>query len=102
MNQDMSAKCYIEEYRNAKGLLTARLREKVTGRSVALHGAPSVADKRHFVRFMNAAGASRTAVPDVFTKDGNEDCIVISGDVDIDSPDELRFVHNEHISYLFA
>ncbi|MCI4659727.1 hypothetical protein [Cryobacterium zhongshanensis] len=102
MDQGTSTKCYIEEIDNGKGRLSARLREKGTGRRVDLRGVVSVADKRHFTRFMNAVGASKTSVPDVFTKDGDHDCIVISGDVDIDSPDELRFVHNDNISYLFA
>jgi hypothetical protein len=102
MDQGTSTKCYIEEYDNGKGRLSARLREKGTGRPVALRGVVSLSDRRHFTRFMNAAGASKTEVPDVFTKDGDHDCIIISGDVEIDSPDELRFVHNDHISYLVA
>lgn len=102
MDQGTSTKCYIEEYQNGKGRLSARLREKGTGRKVDLRGVVSLADKRHFTRFMNAAGASKSTAPGFFMKDVEQDCIVISGSVDIDSPDELRFVHNDDICYQVA
>ena len=35
-------------------------------------------------------------------KDGDEDCIVVSGELDFDAPDEIRFIYNEKLSYLFA
>jgi len=102
LDEGVSTNCYLEEYLNPKGVLTMRLREKVTGRKVGLRGSSSAADKRHFIRFMNAAGVSRSRVPAVFSKDCEQDCIVISGDVDIDSADELMFIHNDNITYMFA
>lgn len=41
-------------------------------------------------------------MPDVFSKDGDQDCVVVSGDVDFSAPDEIRFIYNEKLSYLFA
>lgn len=41
-------------------------------------------------------------MPDVFTKDGEEDCISVTGDLDFDAPDEMRFIYNERLEYVFA
>lgn len=95
-----STKCYIEEYKNEQGQLSARLREKGTGRKVDL--GLTLDGKQHFLRFLSAAGANKAAMPDVFTRDGQEDCILVSGDLDFDAPDELRFTYNEKLSYTFA
>jgi hypothetical protein len=40
-------------------------------------------------------------MPDAFTKDGDSDCIIVTGDLDFDAPDEIRFVNNDRLSYLF-
>lgn len=99
MAQVKSTKCYIEEYRNDQGQLSARLREKVTGRKVDL-GIATLEGRQAFLRFLSAAGATKTAIPDAFTKDGDKDCVVVSGDLDFDAPDEIRFIHNDNLSYL--
>jgi len=101
MSQQKSTRCYIEEYVGGQGKPGARLREKATGRKVDL-GTTTAQDAEHFLRFLQVAQVSRAAMPDVFSKDGNEDCIVIAGDVDFDAPDEIRFIHNDNLSYLFA
>lgn len=101
MSQIKSTKCYIEEYKNERGQLSARLREKATGRKVDL-GIATVEGKQHFLQFLGTAGANKAATPDAFSRDGDEDCILISGDLDFDAPDEIRFIHNEKLSYLFA
>ncbi len=44
----------------------------------------------------------RNEVPEVFTKDGDTDCVVVSGDLDFDAPDEIRYIFNERLSYLFG
>ena len=31
-------------------------------------------------------------MPDVFTRDSEEDCVMVSGDLDFDAPDEIRFI----------
>lgn len=101
MGQVMSTKCYIEEYETERGQLGARLREKSTGRKVDL-GLTTPEGKTHFLRFLSAAAVNKAAVPDVFSRDGDADCIIVSGDIDFDAPDELRFIHNGKLSYLFA
>jgi hypothetical protein len=55
----------------------------------------------HFLRFPQVAQVSRSEMPHLFSKDQDEDCIVISGDVDFDAPDEIRYIHNASLSYLF-
>ncbi|MEV7132087.1 hypothetical protein AB0N24_04280 [Arthrobacter sp. NPDC093128] len=100
MSQTKSTKCYIEEYKNEQGQLSALLREKGTGRKVDL--GLTLDGKQHFLRFLTAAGANKAAMPGVFSKEDEEDCIVVSGDLDFDAPDEIRFIYNEKLSYLFA
>lgn len=100
MSQIKSTKCYIEEYKNEKAQLSARLREKGTGRKVDLGLA--LESKQDFLRFLSSAHAKKAVMPDVFSKDGDEDCIVVSGELDFDAPDEIRFIYNEKLSYLFA
>lgn len=99
MTEVKSTKCYIEEYRNAQGQLAARLREKATGRKVDL-GIATQEGKQAFLKFLSAVGATKASVPDAFTKDGDADCVVVSGDLDFDAPDEIRFIYNENLSYL--
>ncbi|RXZ72795.1 hypothetical protein [Agromyces albus] len=101
MSQVKSTKCYIEEYENERGQLSARLREKATGRKIDL-GLTTAGGVQDFLRFLGAAGANKPLMPDVFSRDGDEDCIVVSGDVDFHAPDEIRFIHNEKLSYLFG
>ncbi|MFS0715750.1 hypothetical protein ABC337_03575 [Arthrobacter sp. 1P04PC] len=100
MSQTKSTKCYIEEYRNEQGQLSARLREKGTGRKVDL--GLTLDSKQHFLRFLSTAGANKAVIPDVFSMDGGEDCIFVTGVVDFDAPDEIRFIYNEQLSYTFA
>lgn len=96
-----STRCYIEEYENERGQLSARLREKTTGRKVDL-GLASAAAKSDFLRFLSAAAPKRAAMPDVFSKSGDADSIVVSGDVDFDAPDEIRYFFNDRLSYTYA
>lgn len=100
MSQVKSTKCYIEEYESERGQLGARLREKSTGRKVNL-GLTTARGKQDFLQFLGAAGANKAAIPDVFSRDGDEDCVIVSGDIDFDAPDEIRFIYNENLSYLF-
>lgn len=59
-------------------------------------------DSLHFVEFLMAMGMNRAATPDVYSKDGANDCVLVSGDLDFDAPDEIRYIYNEKLSYLFA
>ena len=101
MSQTSSTKCYIEEYEIEPGRLGARLREKTTGRKVDL-GAASSEDHQHLLHFLSAAAMHKAAMPDAFTKDGEVDYVAVTGEVDFDAPDELRYIYNEQLSYLFA
>ncbi|WAH97040.1 hypothetical protein [Arthrobacter sp. MMS18-M83] len=51
---------------------------------------------------LSGAHAQKTVIPDVFRRSGNTDCIVVSGERDFDAPDEIRFIHNEKPSYMYA
>ncbi len=101
MGRDQVTNCYIEEYENDHGQPSARLREKVTGRKVDL-GTTNDSEAQHFLNFLRAAQANRELLPDVFSKSGEDDCVAVSGDVDFDAPDEIRFLHNANLSYHFA
>jgi hypothetical protein len=100
VGQTKSTKCYIEEYKKEQGRLSARLREKGTGRKVDL--GLTLDGKQHFLQFLNAARANKAVVPDVFSSDGKNDCVIVSGDLDFDAPDEIRFIYNKQLSYTFA
>jgi hypothetical protein len=96
-----STRCYIEEYANEEGRLSARLREKHSGRKVDMGLVDAVA-RRHLLRFLSAAKANRELMPDVFARDGDADCVIVTGDLDFDAPDEIRFVYNDRLSYLLG
>lgn len=100
MSATKSTKCYIEEYEVGPGQIAARLREKGTGRKVDL--GITLDAKPDFLQFLAGARANVELMPDVFSKDGAEDCVVVSGDVDFDAPDEMRYVYNDKLSYLFG
>ena len=101
MSQTATTKCYIEEYEIDPGRTGARLRDKATGRKVNL-GVATDADKQSVLQFLNAASMHRAAMPDAFTREGDLDCVVVSGDLDFDAPDKIRYIYNENLSYLFA
>ena len=96
-----SVRCYIEEHEVSPGRLGARLREKGTGRKVDL-GFAGADEKKAFLRFLGTAHSSRATMPEVFEKDGPADAVEVSGTIDFDAPDELRFVHGEQTQYVFV
>jgi len=96
-----STRCYIDEYVNEQGRASARLREKRTGRKVDL-GFADTAAQQHFLQFLSAAERHGDEMPEVFDKDGDADCVVVSGDLDFDAPDEIRFIFNERLAYAFG
>lgn len=95
-----TTRCYIDEYTNDAGALSARLREKLTGRKVDL-GIANGEARTHFLQFLSAAKQNQAIFPDYFDKDADES-IVVSGEVDFAAPDEIRYVHNGELSYLFG
>lgn len=100
MSSPKSTKCYIDEYEVGPGQIGARLREKTTGRKVDL--GITADSKQDFLQFLGAARANISVMPEVFSKDGLDDCVIVSGDVDFDAPDEIRYVFNDKLSYLFG
>jgi len=103
-----TVKCYIEQYESVGvGELSgtrqsgARLREKHTGRIVDL-GFVTPADAEHFLAFVALAHIQSAAMSEVFSKDGERDCVIIFGEQAPPKTDEIRFVFNEHLRYLFA
>lgn len=96
-----TVECYIEEYANDQGRLSARIRQKKTGKKVDL-GFVGVESRNHFLRFLSAAMQNADHIPGVFLKDDDADCIKVSGDLDFEAPDEIRFMPNERLTYLFA
>lgn len=96
-----TVKCYVEEYGNEPGRLSARLRQKSTGKKVNL-GFADAGVREHFLRFLAAAKQNQALLPNLFSRDGEEDSILVSGDLDFDAPDEIRFVPNENLQYLFG
>lgn len=94
-----STRCYIDEYTTSSGELGARLREKHSGRKVDL-GISDASEKARFLDFLSAIKRSQNDIPGVFLKDSDDDCVVVSGEVDFDAPDEIRYVYNASLSYL--
>ncbi len=97
----LSTRCYIEEYANDEGRLSARLREKHTGKKVDL-GFTDPASRQAFLRFLGGAKSSQENIPGVFDSDDEDACVVVSGDLDFDAPDEIRYVLNDQLSYYIA
>ncbi len=95
-----TTRCYIDEYRNEAGALSARLREKLTGRKVDL-GIADTEARAHFLRFLSAAKKNQADLPGYFDKDADEG-IVVSGELDFDAPDEIRYIYNDELSYFFG
>lgn len=100
MSNMKTTKCYIEEYEVAPGRIAARLREKVTGRKVDL--GITLDAKRDFLKFLSIAGGKKAEIPAMFSKDDAAEFIVVSGEVDFDAPEEMRYVYNDKLSYLFG
>ena len=100
MSNTKSTKCYIEEYEVGPGRIAARLREKGTVRKVDL--GIKLDEKQKILQFLGAARANVSLMPDVFSKDRQEDCVLVSGEVDFDAPDEMRHIYNDKLSYVFG
>lgn len=70
-----TTRCYIEEYTNEAGALSARLREKLTGRKIDL-GIADAEARTHFIQFLSAAKQNQADFPDYFEKDAEESIVV--------------------------
>lgn len=101
MPETKTVRCYIDEYEVSPGRIGARLREKGTERIVVL-GFSNAAEKQKFLQFLSGVARMRTEVLDAFEKGGEEHAVEVSGEVDFDAPDELRFVYNTRLQYTLA
>jgi hypothetical protein len=98
MAERKRVECYVEEYRNETGMLTARLREKETGRRVEL-GFTDRDGKTRLVLFLSSVRRRAEAWPNVFEKDGRKAYIEIDGDVEFDTPDEITYLPKKGREY---
>lgn len=82
--------CYIEEYFDDKGCLCARIRDKASNKRVEVtHKNFGVADKLHFLNFLNQAKRDIQIMPSIYSRDGS-DAIVVSGNVEKETDDFIR------------
>lgn len=88
-------------YKNREGQPRARLREKASGRKVDI-GLTYVEDCQAFLRFLGGAARNRAVIPGVFLQDSKKDCVLVNGELDFDAPDELRFLNDGRLTYIFA
>ena len=92
---------YIDAYEGREGRQGLRLREKGTGRKVSFGEVPPAAAEP-FMQFLVVGASSAEAMPDLLAKDGEADAVRVSGNVDFDSPEELRFFFDDDLQYLFV
>lgn len=97
----MSVRCYIDAYEGSGGRQGLRLREKGSGRKVSFGEVPPAAAEP-FMQFLVMGASSAEAMPDLLDKDGEADAVRVSGNVDFDSPEELRFFYDDDLQYLFV
>ena len=64
MHEQIKLECYIEEYRNQKNFLSARLRDKKTNKKVVLVG--ENLDKNHLLRFLSQAKLNQDIMPTIY------------------------------------
>ena len=70
MHEQIKLECYIEEYRNQKNFLSARLRDKKTNKKVVLVG--ENLDKNHLLRFLSQAKLNQDIMPTIYEQNGEE------------------------------
>lgn len=99
----MAVKCYIEEYVTERGTRGVRLREKETGRKVEITAFTSQ-EADEFLAFLNAPKLTGSAVllTNLYEPTGDDDFVVVDGNVEVDTPELIRFTHDDALSYLFG
>lgn len=99
----MAVKCYIEEYIAESGNAGVRLREKYSGRKVEIHAfTPRELDD--FLSFLNAPKLTGSAaqLANLYERTGDDDFVLVDGNVEVDTPQLIRFTHDSALSYLFG
>lgn len=91
--------CYIEEYKNEKGNLCARLREKETNKKVTMVGVN--ADKTHLLKFLSQAKLNQSIMPTIYERNG-KDIIAVRGIIESANKEEIIVnIDVEFGGYLF-
>lgn len=101
MAETTSVRCYIDAYEGEDGRQGLRLREKGTGRKVSF-GEVEAAQAEAFIQFLIVGASSAEMMPDLMREDGADDAVQVDGNVDFDSPEELRFHYDADLQYLFV
>lgn len=94
-------RCYIAMRETVPGVadtMEHRLAEKVSDRRVEILSSDS-ADALQFQQFLFALHQAADTFPNLYESYGFDDYVEVSGDVIAESPEFIRFVHNEHLSY---
>ncbi|ROS46195.1 hypothetical protein [Curtobacterium sp. PhB78] len=99
MAETTSVRCYIDAYKGEGGRQGLRLREKGTGRKVSF-GEVEPAQAEAFIQSLIMGASSAEAMPDLMRENGEDDAVRVSGNVDFDSHEELRFQYDADLQYL--
>lgn len=86
MKKFVKLSCYIEEYKNQDGGLSARLREKESNKKVVLAG--QNVDKKHLLQFLTQAKMHRDIMPTVYDREG-VDIVAVRGYIASDTSEEI-------------
>lgn len=92
--------CYIEEYKNQKNILSARLRDKRTNKKIILIG--KNLNKKHLLQFLSQAKLNQDIMPTIYEQNG-EDKIVVRGYIVSSTEESIEVcIDIENGGYLFA
>lgn len=100
MQKLIKLECYIEEYRNQKNLLSARLRDKKTNKRIVL--VRKNLDKNHLLRFLSQAKLNQDIMPTIYEQNG-KDKIIVCGYIVSSTEESIEIcIDIENGGYLFA
>ena len=100
MHEQIKLECYIEEYRNQKKFLSARLRDKKTNKKVVLVG--ENLDKNHLLRFLSQAKLNQDIMPTIYEQNG-EDKIIVQGYIVSNTEENIEIcIDIANGGYIFA
>ena len=94
-------RCYIAMRETVPGVaetMEHRLAEKLSDRRVEILAADPAAAVQ-FQQFLYALHQAADAFPNLYESYGFDDYVEISGDVIAESPEFIRFAHNDNLSY---
>lgn len=97
-------RCYIEEYEGVPGVpstLSARLREKGTGRRVEVSGTEADGEELLELLASPKAHGLSASIPNVYEASGYRDYVFVSGIAEIDASDLIRLTHDNRLTIAF-